>query len=177
MPYSEGDHWVIDDRTGRKVLASKTVKEWTGLIVDRNHAIDLQRHPQEIQKIVIEQPVKDARPRPPDVFIGPLEVSTLLAARAGTVFLLVTSITRFRIGDEIGVMLGNLDLWRTTIRQLYSAPLDVAVGAFAELAFSEDADVNATYFYLEVHDPLPWDVDLGALVVDYTQTVASDLAA
>lgn len=173
MAYREGDFWRTDDRTGRKVLASRTVKEWTGLIVDRNHAIDLNRHPQEIQKIVLEKPVQDPRPRPIDVFIGPLKTVTTVAVLAGSVILPVASIVRWEIGDTIGILLGNRDLWLTTVRQVYA---HIAAGgqAYSEFAYSEGPD-DAVSSALEIVTPLPWDVDLGALVVNYTSTANPDL--
>ena len=67
MPFRPGDFWRICDRTGRKVLASDTVKEWTGAIVQRK-SYDA-RHPQDFVRARPERPgVTDARPRPTDVF-------------------------------------------------------------------------------------------------------------
>ena len=84
MPYREGDWWLQDDRTGRKILASDSVREWTGSIVHKDHAIDRYRHPQEIPRPIIDrQSVANPRPRGIDTFIGPLTTDVTAAAAAG----------------------------------------------------------------------------------------------
>lgn len=176
MPYREGDHYVISDRTGRKVLASRTVKEWSGGIVERNHAIDLQRHPQEIQRIVAEQQtVPNPRPRPPDIFIGPVETNTAQTAAAGTIYLVVASIRRIVIGDVLGVMLGNLDLWLTSVRQVYPDLTAEAAAALSQVAFSEAPAEGTLFTVIELESALPWAVDLGALIIDYSASTFPDV--
>jgi hypothetical protein len=56
-----GDHFVQCDRSGQKVLRSKCVKEWNGMIVKKEyseprHPLDLQRPPKP------ERPVRESRP-------------------------------------------------------------------------------------------------------------------
>jgi len=63
-----GDFLRIDDRSGFRVPASETRKEWNGAIVDRR-SYDA-RHPQDfVRARVDKQRVPDPRPRPPDVFV------------------------------------------------------------------------------------------------------------
>lgn len=62
-------HNVICDRTGFKVPAERTVMEWTGLRVLREHA-DM-RHPQEfVRSRQDEQSVPDPRPEASDMFVS-----------------------------------------------------------------------------------------------------------
>lgn len=69
-PWRPGDFYRIDDRTGFKTLASRTKKEWTGLIVDRD--VYEARHPQEfVRGRADKQSVPDPRPRPQDQFQMP----------------------------------------------------------------------------------------------------------
>lgn len=67
--YVPGDFYRIDDRTGFKTRASRTRKEWTGMIVDK--ARWEARQPQDFVKGVTDnQNVPDPRPRQPNVYIG-----------------------------------------------------------------------------------------------------------
>ena len=153
MPDREGDHWVIDDRTGRKVLASETVREWTGAIVHRDHAIDLKRHPQEFQRIVNEpQSVPNPRPRGVDVYIGPLTTTIAANATAGNINIEVASTVRFLAGDKIGIMLSNGDLYRAVVQTVTDAS------------------------HLALTAALPWAVETDALVVDFSAVSPSDVA-
>jgi len=71
--YRPGDFWRICDRSGKKVRASRTEREWTGLIVDRDEWEP--RHPQDfVRGVRDDQRVPDARPEAPDTFLLPGEV-------------------------------------------------------------------------------------------------------
>lgn len=176
--YRMGDHLLVDDLTGETIRSSRAVKQWDGSITRRDHAINLTRHPQEFQKIVNEkQSVPDARPRTADVFIGPLSTTVDEAAAAGVRLLNLTASARFEAGDTIGIMLANMDHWRTTIFAVWSRYIGVPDPAFSEYAFSEAAEVTVRYNVLELSQPLPWAVDFGALVVNYSAVALSDLAA
>lgn len=59
--YKPGDHFVICDRSGEKVLRSQCVKEWNGFIVKKEysearHPLDFQHPPRP------ERPVRETRP-------------------------------------------------------------------------------------------------------------------
>lgn len=68
--YRKGDFLRIDDRSGFRVLASRTKQEWTGRIVDRK--LWEPRQPQDFVKGVRDQQaVPQPRPRQvPPTFIG-----------------------------------------------------------------------------------------------------------
>lgn len=67
--YRRGDWDVIDDRTGFKVKASETVREWTGL---RVHWTQVDpRHPQDfVRGVPDRQKVPFTRPESAAVYIG-----------------------------------------------------------------------------------------------------------
>lgn len=69
-----GDPWVICDRSGLKVRMSDTRKEWNGLRVAK--AFYEPRHPQDfVRGRKDDMRVPDARPRQPDVFLEPGDVT------------------------------------------------------------------------------------------------------
>ena len=70
-----GRHWVICDRCGFKVRGGDARKEWNGLLVCRTGCWE-RRHPGDREIVVSDdQVVRNARPRPPDVFVEPGDVT------------------------------------------------------------------------------------------------------
>ncbi len=66
--YKPGDYNQIDDRTGFKVKASWTRKEWTGSIT-RTKSWE-ERHPQDLIRSVLDrQDIDDPNPEQPRVFL------------------------------------------------------------------------------------------------------------
>lgn len=142
MVYIPGDFWRICDRSGRKVRASQTIKQWDGLIVAREEYED--RHPQDfVRGRKDEQSVPDPRPEPIDRLLGPLTTTLTAAASAGATTLTVELTTRFEGGDDIGVFLSNGEV----------APMRI------------DTVVSTTSLTLE--SGLPNSADVGALIVNY----------
>jgi len=71
--YSDGDWNVICQRTGFKVKAYNTRKQWNNLIV-RSESFE-RRHPQDYLRSKQDQPgVRDARPRPAIKYLTANEV-------------------------------------------------------------------------------------------------------
>ncbi len=107
MRYRPGDFYRICERTGFKVLASKTRKEWTGRIV-RTESYE-NRHPQDFVKGVVDrQYVTDARGEPSaDNFIGPLTTTLTVDALAGATTLIVDDTTRMFASDVVTLFLDN----------------------------------------------------------------------
>lgn len=67
--YVPGDFYRIDDRTGFKVRARRTRKEWTNAIVDQNRWE--ARHPQDfVRGVNDDQTVPEPRPRSPNQYIA-----------------------------------------------------------------------------------------------------------
>jgi len=67
--YVPGDFYRIDDRSGFKVRAKRTRKEWTGLIVDQDK---WEARPSQdfVKGVIDDQTVPEPRPRQPDRYIG-----------------------------------------------------------------------------------------------------------
>lgn len=67
--YVPGDFYRICDRTGFKIRANRTKKEWTGRIV-RSQSFELRQPQDFVTGVRDDQTVPEPRPRPADVFIG-----------------------------------------------------------------------------------------------------------
>ena len=68
--YVPGSFYRIDDRTGFKIRAEKSRKQWNNIIVSPN--VWEIRQPQDFVRGVRDlQTVPDARPRQPNLFVGP----------------------------------------------------------------------------------------------------------
>lgn len=112
--YRHGDPWVIDDVSGLKVRKSDTVKQWDGNIVDRRRADP--RHPQDFVRARKEDiAVPDARPRPPEAFVGPNQSNLSAAASAGATTLPLDSSAGFAIGHRLLIMLADRNSFLTTV--------------------------------------------------------------
>lgn len=138
-----GDFWRIDDRTGFRVPASETVKEWNGAIVHRRHSEP--RHPQDLLRARPNRMrVPDARPPPVDQYIGPLMTEITEAASAGDRVIDVLHTDRFLPGDRIGLYLGSGDMYRAIVQIVESST------------------------ELRLTAPLPDAVAVGGVVVNFT---------
>jgi hypothetical protein len=99
--YRPGDHYVICDRTGFKVRASETQREWTGARV-RRQSFEA-RHPQDFVRGRRDDMAADGV-KPVDTFMGPLITSVSAAAAAGALTISVESSVRFSPGDRVSVV-------------------------------------------------------------------------
>ena len=66
---SPGGHWVICDRTGRKIMNHDAVREWNGSVVaqeeyEPRHPLDFAAKPRGPKAL------ENARPRPTDTFLA-----------------------------------------------------------------------------------------------------------
>lgn len=119
--WRQGDHLVTDDVTGFTIFASESQKQWDGAIVDKRNFET--RHPQDLIRARRERPgVPNARPKPPEIFVGPLTTMVTAATAAGATNLPVESTSGMQQGDIIMVMLDSGDTFRVTI----SAIVDTA---------------------------------------------------
>jgi hypothetical protein len=147
----DGDWWVICDRSGFKVPASETVKEWNGARVWRELAEP--RHPQDLLRIRRPEKlsVPDPRPRPVDLYVGPLNTELSANAVAGDDDITVLNTERFLAGDRLGIFLDDGDLHRAIV-------------------FSVD---SATA--LALVDPLPGAASSGNKVINYTAVATASI--
>lgn len=115
--FREGDHYKTDDRTGRKVRASDTRKEWTGRIVDKDWWEP--RQPQDfVRGMHDRQQVPDPRPDVQPAFTGPLTTTIAAAAVAGATTITVVSTTRFSAADYLLISLDNRDMFRAQVQSV-----------------------------------------------------------
>jgi hypothetical protein len=148
--WRQGDHLVTDDVTGFTIFASESQKQWDGAIThNRNFET---RHPQDLIRARRERPgVPNARPQPPDTFIGPLTTTVTAAAAAGSVSLSVESTVRMEVGDALTISLDTGDTFRALILTIDSAET------------------------LTLASPLPQATSEGKQVVDNTAMAEADL--
>ena len=102
--YKPGDFWRICDRTGFRVRASETAKEWNGLIV-RDKSWE-QRHPQDfVRGRYDKQVVSEPRPEPSGASVGPLvtSISATDGEDIGQTILSVVSSSGFSAGNIVYV--------------------------------------------------------------------------
>jgi hypothetical protein len=128
MSYIAGDFWRICDRSGFRVRASDTAREWNGLIVRKGDFEE--RHPQDfVRGRKDRQTVPDPRPEPTVTMIGPLETTTTAAASPGATTVSVASSARWGAGDHIGIMLEVGSVHRAVVQSVPDATsLELTVG-------------------------------------------------
>lgn len=103
--YVHGSHNVICDRSGFKVKAGDTRKEWNNSVVRKE---DFEyRHPQDFVRGVRDvQAVPDPRPGAPDENTS-TETTTDADELAGQTVISVTSTTSMTAGDSIMIGMDN----------------------------------------------------------------------
>lgn len=115
--YRDGDHWVISDRSGKKIRASEARREWNGPVVHESEYDP--RHPQDFVKVPADkQSVPHARPRPADTFMGPKKTTIAATHAAGETTITVASSGDFSAADNIYVMLDDGDAFRTAVQSV-----------------------------------------------------------
>jgi hypothetical protein len=150
--YRKGGYWRIDDRDGSRQRASDTLKEWNGAIVAKE-AYE-PRHPQDfIRGRLDKQAVPD--PRPVEAvanasFVGTPTASINANAPAGAIALVFDSTSGFSAGDQIAIMLDNLDRFLATIKTLGTDGVSLTIAT-----------------------PLPFSVSVGNYVSDYSAMVSN----
>lgn len=150
MTYKPGDFWRICDRSGFKVRASETAREWNGLIVRKEDFEE--RHPQDfVRGRKDRQRVPDPRPEPTANIIGPLDTTTTAAANPGATTISVSSSARWGAGDHIGITLDNGNVCRAIVQSVPGATS------------------------LELTAGLPGAVASGAVVVNYSAVSTADV--
>jgi hypothetical protein len=151
-----GDHYKICDRTGFKIRAKRTTREWTGRIV-RNESWE-PRQPQDfVWGVVDDQTVPEPRPRQtPDTFIGPFQTTVGRAGNAGDAILSVVSSTGFKVGGTIAIILDNKDTFL------------VAIVDIASPAFSSGFSAGFLTGGLLLARPLPYSAASGNIVTSWS---------
>lgn len=127
LHYVPGDYYRIDDRTGFKVRAKRTKKEWNNYIV-REQSWEARQPQDFVRGRRDDQTVPDPRPRSPNVFIG---VQTTISVGPGgdfgpdfgpdfshgglTNLIFVESAAGMNIGDPLAIQLDTQDNFYASI--------------------------------------------------------------
>jgi hypothetical protein len=137
--YKPGSYWRICDRSGLKVRAENTRKQWNNLIVREQSFED--RQPQDfVRGRRDDQTVPEPRPRSANVFLG---VQTTLSQttpmrgafsfgfslgfQTGPTVLQVQSVIGFNVGDSISVQLDNGSMFFTTVESIIPATNTITI--------------------------------------------------
>jgi hypothetical protein len=125
--YKPGSFYRICDRTGFRVRAERTKKEWDQLIV-RDQSWEIRQPQDFVRGVRDDQTVPEARPRPNFTFIG---VQTTLSGDAAQgafsdgfsdgfsgAGLPVASIAGFSVGDNIAVLLDDGSVFETAVSSI-----------------------------------------------------------
>lgn len=143
LHYVHGDFYRICERTGFKVRARRTAKEWTGRII-RNESWEVRQPQDFVRGVVDDQTVPEPRPRQIDQFLGPLQTTMAANAPAGATSLFLVSTVRMANGDRLDIILDSKDSFLATILNV----------------------VTSSQIILTA--PLPYSVSAGNLVTDLT---------
>lgn len=108
------------DRTGFKVRARETVKEWTGRIV-RTESSEPRNAQDFVRGVQDYQSVPDARSRQVDFFLGPLGTTLTINAAAGVTALVVDSSIRMATNDLLSILLDDGTFAFSLIQSIPSA--------------------------------------------------------
>ena len=150
MSYRAGDYWQLSDRSGKKIRASESRREWNGSIVHKNE-FDT-RHPQErLRSTRDNQSVQNSRPRGTDAFVGALSTEINATHAAGVSTITVLSSSGFVATNIVTVMLDSGDAHRAVVS---SAP-------------------SSTSITLTV--ALPGSTSAGKAVINHSAVAAADL--
>ena len=114
MSYRAGDFYLISDRSGKKIRASESRREWNGSIVHKDEYDS--RHPQErIRSTRDQQSVKNPRPRATDSFVGAATTEVNATHAAGETTITVLSSTNFAAAAIITIMLDSGNAHRAVV--------------------------------------------------------------
>lgn len=115
--FKPGSFNRICDRTGFKVKAEETEKEWTGSIVRRKSWEP--RHPQDfVRGKEDRQSVPNARPRKTDVYVGPLVTKIATQAEPGDNVLALEDNSRFAAADILQIYYKEGDMKRVVVQSV-----------------------------------------------------------
>lgn len=178
-----GDFWRICDRTGFRVPASETVKEWNGAIVDRRYYE--ARHPQDtIRSRPEDLRVPDPRPQRAienETFVGPLVV-VIAADVPGNQneYAPMGALGQFALGqaeDDRGDQeesneTGSLSITVTSTSRMAR---DDRIGVLLDTGdlFQTTIEYIASPTVVQMAAPLPAPVSVGNRVFDYTAATSA----
>ena len=136
-----GSFYRISDFSGFKTRSFDTAKQWNGYWVRKDKEFELRNEQDFVRGVQDQQASPEPRPRPTDLFLGPLITTTTAAAVAAAINLSVASSVRMFAGDTVEVMLSTGVQFRTT---LASVPTSTSVVLSAGLPFGVDSGAELT---------------------------------
>ena len=141
MAYIAGDFWRICERSGFKVRASHTSKQWDGLIV-RDSEFETRHEQDFVRGRKDRQNVPDPRPEGPNTFYGALYTVTTAAASPGALSITVESTVRWQAGDTIGIPLSDGNMHRALLHDVPSVTVLTLTAGLPVLVESGAVIVN-----------------------------------
>lgn len=132
LHYKAGSFYRVCDKTGFPTRAERTQREWQGLIVRKE--VFEPRQPQDFVRGVNDiQTVPQPRPRPTNVFLGPISTTLTATVAAGGSSLPVVSTAGMSNGDKLTVILDTGAAFATVIS---SPPATTSLTCSPVLPFS-----------------------------------------
>lgn len=117
LHWKAGSFYRKDDFSGFPVRAERTKKVWTGMIVAEERWEP--RQPQDLVRGVADyQSVPEARPLPPNQFVGPVYLQLAADVGPGATVLPLASVADVTVGDAVAVMMNNGVLFATVVRAI-----------------------------------------------------------
>src|SRR5262245_56075499 len=159
--YNPGDHYQLDDLSGFKIRASRSMKipgGQTGGLIVAPERFEVQQPQDFVRGVVDDQTVTDARPRQQNQFVILATYVTAPSAR-GTSIITVASTAGWRINDNAFLMLDSGENFLTSIggisgQQIFlGTPLPFSVGTLYgdplenTLLFYQHGPAQVTGFY------------------------------
>jgi hypothetical protein len=143
VQYEPGSFYRLDDRTGFARRSEDTEKEWTGLIVGKD--VWEARQPQDfVRGVPDDQSVPQARPVPPNVFVGPFFIQLAQAGQVGDLIVYLVNVIGVQLGDPVGFFTDEGVYFYTHVLSI---------------------DYANSALYLD--DPLPAPVPVNSLMTDF----------
>ena len=141
--YIPGSFYRKDDISGFPQRAEKTQKMWNNLYA--TGTLWNPRQPQDLVKGVKDnQTVLDARPLPPNTFVGPIYQQMSANAAIGATDIYIDSLVGMNVGTTVGVMMDNGILFQALL-----------------------VSIDAGGAFITIGSPLPYTAASGNLVVCY----------
>ncbi len=114
LQYRPGSFYRTDDISGLVVRAEDSRKQWNGIY--RAQKYWEPRQPQDLVRGVKDnQTVPDARPSPPPIWDGPLYLTLAETYFPGLGYFVPSTLSNLRIGDAVGIIGDNGEVFYTGI--------------------------------------------------------------
>lgn len=141
-----GSWYRISDFSSFKTRSYDTKKMWNGYWVRSDREFEQRNSQDLVQGVSDEQAAPEPRPRPPNLYLGPVVTTLNANVNAGATSATVASSTGMLVGDSVEIILANDDGARVVLTAVPNSATIVFAGS-----------------------PLPYAAASGAVVTDITQ--------